>query len=129
MFKLELEPRFNDTDALGHINNAAYLSWFEHARKPVFQIFNPKLDLDEWNLILARIEIDYLSQGDYKKITTIETQVDKIGNSSFVLIQTAIQDQKIISKAKTVMVHFDYETNKPTPIVESIKAELTKHIQ
>ena len=129
MFKLELEPRFNDTDTLGHINNAAYLSWFEQARKPVFQIFNPTLDLDEWNLILARIEIDYLGQGNYNEITTIETQVGKIGNSSFVLIQKAVQDQKVISKAKTVMVHFDYESNKPTPIEESIKAELTKHIQ
>ncbi len=128
MFKLELEPRFNDTDALGHINNATYLSWFEQARKPLFKIFNPKLDLKKWNLIIARIEIDYLGQGDYCENVILETQVEKIGNSSVVLIQTAFQSSKKIAQAKTVMVYFDYEKNKATPLTEELKNKLTEHL-
>ena len=32
MFHYETEPRFSDTDALGHINNTVYPVWFEQAR-------------------------------------------------------------------------------------------------
>lgn len=55
MLELTFHPRFNDTDALGHINNASAASWFEEARRPIFEIFIPDLDPKKWNLILARI--------------------------------------------------------------------------
>ena len=32
MFHHEIEPRFNDTDALGHISNTAFPAWFEQAQ-------------------------------------------------------------------------------------------------
>jgi acyl-CoA thioester hydrolase len=97
-------PRFNDTDALGHINNASYATWFEEARRPIFEYFVPDLDPKKWNLIIARIEIDYLAQGHYQKPTTIKTSVEKIGSSSFVLLQEAFQDNVIISRGKSWLV-------------------------
>ena len=36
MFTKTITPRFNDTDALEHINNASFVSWFEDARRPIF---------------------------------------------------------------------------------------------
>lgn len=117
-------PRFNDTDALGHINNASYATWFEEGRRPVFEYFIPDLDPKKWNLIIARIEIDYLAQGYYQKATTIKTSVEKIGNSSFVLLQEAIQEGQVICRGKSYMVHFDYQTQKSVPIPEAVRARL-----
>ena len=57
-----IEPRFSDTDALGHISNTAFPVWFEDSRTEFFKIFHPSLDLDSWPLIIARIEIDFLAQ-------------------------------------------------------------------
>ncbi|MBC7185133.1 MAG: acyl-CoA thioesterase, partial [Marinobacter sp.] len=62
MFHLELEPRFSDTDALGHISNTTLPVWFEQARTPVFRIFHPTLEADTWPLIIARLEIDLMAQ-------------------------------------------------------------------
>ncbi len=118
------QPRFNDTDALGHINNASVASWFEEARRPIFEYFVPDLDPKKWNLILARLEIDYLAQGHYQKTTTIKTSVEKIGNSSFVLLQEAVQDDVVISRGKAFLVHFDYQTQKSRPIPDDIRAKL-----
>ncbi len=124
MIEYHLTPRFKDTDALGHINNAAYSTWFEEARRPIFEIFVPDLDTKKWNLIIARAEIDFLAQGNYQKEVLIETSMEKIGNSSFVLLQTAIQDQKPICKAKSFLVHFDYAIQKPQSIPDDIRVKL-----
>lgn len=117
-------PRFNDTDALGHINNASLATWFEEGRRPVFKYFVPDLDPKKWNLIIARIEIDYLAQGKFQEPTTIKTSVEKIGNSSFVLLQEAIQGEPVIGRGKSYLVSFDYQTQKSTPIPESIREKL-----
>ncbi|GAA3347828.1 hypothetical protein GCM10017717_23010 [Deinococcus persicinus] len=40
MFVTNLNVRFNDCDSLGHVNNSVYFTYFEEARKGLFQIFN-----------------------------------------------------------------------------------------
>lgn len=124
MKEYQFYPRFNDTDALGHINNASVATWFEEARRPVFELFIPDLDPKKWKLIIARVEIDYLAQGQYQSLTTIQTRVEKIGNSSFVLLQEAFQEGKIIARGKTFLVHFNYQTQKSEPIPAAIKSQL-----
>lgn len=124
MFEFKFFPRFNDTDALGHINNASYSTWFEEARRPVFEFFIPDLDPEKWTLILARVEIDFLAQGHYQKETVVTTKLEKLGNSSFVLLQEASQGNTVVCRGKAVLVHFDYQTNKSVPIPEMIRKNL-----
>lgn len=124
MLTQTITPRFNDTDALGHINNASIVTWFEQARKPIFEIFVPTLSPKDWNLILARIEVDYLGQGYYEKEVTLKTYFEKIGNSSMVIINEAFQEGEMIAKGKAIMVHFDYATNKSKPIPDDIREKL-----
>ncbi len=40
MFKEIIQPRFNETDALGHINNTVLTQWFEGARDPILHSTN-----------------------------------------------------------------------------------------
>lgn len=129
MFEQQLTPRFNDTDALGHINNASILTWFEEARRPLFRYFIPDLDPAKWNLIIARVEVDYLAQGEYQTPVQIQTWPEKIGNSSMTIIQEAQQNGKPIARGKAVMVHFDYEKNQSAAIPESIKEKLRAHLK
>ncbi|GAA6153600.1 acyl-CoA thioesterase [Pseudoteredinibacter isoporae] len=127
MFLHQLEPRFAETDALGHISNTIFPIWFEDARTPVFKIFNPNMNVHKWTLILARQEIDHTAQTFIGKSVTIQTGLGHIGNSSFELIQIAEQEGEIIAKGKAVLVHFDYEKQKASPIPEDIRAQLDAH--
>ena len=122
-------PRFNDTDALGHINNACITTWFEEGRRPIFEYFVPDLDPQKWNLIIARIEVDYLAQAFYQKQVIIKTVIEKLGNSSFVLLQEASQEEKIISRGKSYLVHFDYSEQKSIKIPDDISAKLKEILQ
>lgn len=123
---LIIRPRFNDTDALGHINNASVATWFEEARLPVFQLFVPDLDVKKWNLIVASIQIDYRAQLHYQHEVEITTQVQKIGNSSFTVLQTAQQYGKPAASGSTTLVHFDYQAQRSVPLTESLRKELEK---
>ena len=127
MFHLELEPRFSDTDALGHISNTTLPVWFEQARTPVFRIFHPTLEAETWPLIIARLEIDLMAQSYWHIPVKIKTGIGKIGNSSFHVIQEAWQGDNQIARGVAVLIHFDYEIEKALPIPDDIKARLAEH--
>lgn len=124
----KIMPRFADTDLLGHITNAALPLWFEEAREPIFRIFVPDLRQKKWNLIMARMEFDFLNETFFGREVEIRTSILKIGNSSFTVGQQAWQDGRLRVKGKMVAVHFDFDRKKSVPIPGSIKAELQKHL-
>jgi acyl-CoA thioester hydrolase len=129
MFSMNVVPRFYETDALGHINNTVLSSWFEAGREPVFRIFNPALNLGEWNLILARVEIDYVAQTHYGRNVEVRTWIEKIGNSSFVVAQEAWQDGACTARGKAVQVFFNYATQKSEPLPAEFRRQLEQHLQ
>jgi acyl-CoA thioester hydrolase len=122
MFTMKQQPRFSETDALGHINNTVIPVWFESARDPVFRIFNASLDLNSWNLIIAKIEVNYQAQVE------IRTSIKKVGNSSFTVFQQVFQADQCVAFGECIMVKFDYVTNKSAAITDEEKAELNKHL-
>lgn len=124
MLNLTILPRFNDTDALGHINNASIATWFEEARRPIFKKFIPDLNPKKWNLIIAKIEIDYLAQSYYQADVEIQTHFEKIGNSSMTILQKAVQNGEEIANGKCTMVYYDYDKKQPIPIPLDLKEDL-----
>lgn len=127
MFYYEAEPRFSDTDALGHINNTVYPVWFEQARTPIFRIFHPSLEPKGWPLILARMEVDLKAQCYWAMPVEVRSGIGKIGNSSFEVIQEARQNGRLVARGVTVLIHFDYETQASVSIPEPIRSELAGH--
>ena len=104
-----MEPRFCETDALGHINNTVLPMWFETARGPIFELFNPGQDLSKWNVILRKIDVDFLAQIYHGHAVEIRTRIGHIGSSSFVCEHEAWQRGKLVATGSAVMIYFDYE--------------------
>ena len=129
MLVTSIEPRFSDTDALGHIGNTAFPAWFEESRKSLFQVFHPTLDVQTWPLIIARTEIDFLAQAYWGKEVTIKTHIAKLGNSSCTLIHEAWQEDTMVAKCLAVMIYFDYESSKSVTIPDDIRQQLAAYIQ
>jgi acyl-CoA thioester hydrolase len=127
MFTMTITPRFGEIDGLRHINNNAIPTWFETGRNPVFQLFVPDMDFNKWNLIMARLEVDYVSQMKYGSDITIYTFISHIGRSSFEIYQEAWQNGELGAKGKAVIVHYDFQNQKSVSIPEVIKAKLREH--
>ena len=128
MFTLTIQPRFAETDALGHLNNATLPVWFEQARTPIFEIFVPTLSVREWNLILAKIEVEFVKEIFYGSDVEVRTAIEKLGNSSLVVYQEAWQNGELAAKGRAVMVHFDHQAKKSMPIPEGIRERLSDHL-
>ncbi|MGL4517652.1 acyl-CoA thioesterase [Shewanella sp.] len=121
---LDIHPRFTETDGLGHINNTVIPVWCEAARTPIFEIFNPELDLHQWNLIVAGFTVAFIAPTYYGKSVTVKTYVSRIGNSSFELTQTCWQAGNKTAEVKTTLVHYDYGSEKSRPIPTGIRTVL-----
>lgn len=124
MFTLSITPRFYETDAFGHINNTVMTGWFEAGRAPIFQIFTPDMNIQQLTLILARIEVDFVAQTHYGHEVMIKTGIEKVGNSSFVVIQEAWQNDVLVAKGKAVQVYFDFNTQKSDRIPDKYRVQL-----
>ncbi|MCQ2960361.1 MAG: acyl-CoA thioesterase [Bacteroidales bacterium] len=129
MFSYTITPRVADTDALGHINNTVLPCWFEEARTPLFKILNPTMDFNNWNLILARMEVDYLKQIFFHSQVEVKSWISRMGNSSFDITQELWQDGNLCARSKSVIVHFDFKTQKSVPIVGTMRSDLEAHLQ
>ncbi len=125
MFTLNVEPRFCETDALGHINNTTLPVWFEQAREPLFRVFVPSMKPRDWNLIIARIEVDFLAQLEFGDPVEIRTWLSRIGSSSMEITQEAWQCGACGARGKAVMIHFDYKQGRPAPIPETVRPQLS----
>lgn len=128
MLSYVITPRVADTDALRHINNTVLPCWFEEARTPLFRIFNPTMDFDNWNLIMARMEVDYLKQIFFHSQVEIKTWISRIGNSSLDIMQELYQNGNVCARSKVICVHFDFKTQKSISIDGDLRKELEAHL-
>jgi acyl-CoA thioester hydrolase len=131
-FSHRLEVRFRDCDAMGHTNNAVYLTYLEQARfahwRSLWGFGTPQLPPGLPGVILARVECDYRRPTKYGEVLEIRLTVAEIGRTSFRYEYEIVDDQgRTVLTAKTVQVMYDYTTEKPVPIPDEIKALLAVH--
>lgn len=129
MLKMIVTPRFGEVDGLKHVNNNVIGEWFELAREELYRYFIPDLDLslEKWNLILVRNETDFLGQIRYGQNVEIRTYILKIGNSSFTIGNEVWQNNELMAKGKSVIVHYDFINEKSIRIPEDIREKLKVH--
>ncbi len=127
MLSIEFDVRFYETDALQHVSNTVLVGWFETARLPIFKYFTPDLDLNNWPLILANYNVDFLEQIYLAGPVEVKTWVSHIGNSSFVVYQELWQSNVKKAKGTTTLVRFDYASKKSVRIPDDIRTKLEDH--
>ncbi|HVX40004.1 MAG TPA: thioesterase family protein [Gemmatimonadaceae bacterium] len=121
--RLEIQVRFGDTDALGHVNNAAYASYAELGRLEFLKMLGKHVT----NLILASLYIDYRRQVQYDDRVHIETWIDSLGRSSMTIAQAIYANDQLAADVKSVVVHFDYGAGKSMPLADDMRAVLESY--
>ena len=119
-YRTDIQVRFNDTDMLGHLNNTAHALYVEQARVTFFHA----LGMKKITLILAHISLDFRKQVTFGDSVHVETNVEKIGNSSVTLLQNIFANHALAVETKSVVVLFDYEAQKPKKIPDDLRRGL-----
>lgn len=126
IFKIPIEIRFRDIDAMNHVNNSVYFSYFEHGRlKFFYSIF------DEYGsiipTILAHIRCDFIRPVLITDHLLLCMWVGKLGNKSFNLgyrLENQSDESIVYAKAESVQVCYDYEKNVTTTLTDAFKEKL-----
>lgn len=121
MLKQIFQPRFCETDALGHISNTTLPIWFETAREPIFRWFSPDLDPSDWHLILGRMSYEFERELFYQHPVEVRTFISRIGNSSFEVYHEAWQSGQRCVTGSVTLVHFDYQSKKAKPLPGAVR--------
>ena len=130
-FSHRLEVRFRDCDAMGHTNNAVYLTYLEQARFAHWRLLwgfgNPQTPPDLPGVILARVEADYKRPSPLRRST--RGAPDRRANRPHQLhiheYEIVDAQGRLVLTANTVQVMYDYGTEKPVPIPDGIRALLS----
>ena len=127
-----IQIRFRDTDVVGHVNNAVYVTYFEMARIVLFkEIFNWNSNRDYLNtapVIVAMNSCNYKIPLFIGAKIKAECCVSKIGRKSFTIFTEIIDENNgaIYADGETVIVFYDYNIEKSIDIPQKYKLVLQK---
>jgi acyl-CoA thioester hydrolase len=112
--------RYGDLDPQGHVNNAAFMTYLEHARVAYVRqlgLWDGKSFL-QIGFILARVELDYKAPIQLIDQVEVGVRTSRLGNKSLDM-DYLIQSQEsgvVYGEGKTVQVAYDYQLGKTIPL-------------
>jgi acyl-CoA thioester hydrolase len=125
---VEIVVRFADTDAMGHVNNAVYLTYCEIARIRYWtDMTGEPIHLGTQgaeSLILAEARITYRAPAFHGEVITVETRATRIGRSSFTLEHRLLacvegDEPRLVAVSESILVRYDYATARPVALSEA----------
>jgi acyl-CoA thioester hydrolase len=122
-----IQIRFSDIDAMGHLNNAIYLTYFEIARvRYLDQIPNIDWDDKRYGLIVAKAEVNFKAPVFLSDIIEVHIRTSHIGTKSFAVEYEMVKvlangERSIAATGTTVQVAYDYIEHKSVPLLEQWK--------
>jgi acyl-CoA thioester hydrolase len=126
--RTEFPLRFNDTDMVGHVNNAVYSTIFEAARTAFFVEHRLFGRGSGFSPVIVRVEIDYLREINWPGTVTIETAVHRIGAKSFHLRHRASVGDRLVSRATGVSAVIDTHARHAVPLHDAWKTVLERYL-
>jgi acyl-CoA thioester hydrolase len=127
-FSQPIVVRYGDLDPQGHVNNAGFLTYMEHARMGYIQSLGlwDGISFLELGFILARLELDYKAPILMTDTIEIGVRVSRLGNKSLdmeYLVKESNTGQ-VFAKGKTVQVTYDYQEGVTIPIPKNWRDEI-----
>jgi len=118
-YETELQVRFADLDAMGHVNNATYATYLEQARVDYYADVLG-VGLDDIDTVLVNLEIDYRHEItlDHGTVTVV-MGVREIGESSVVVGYELRAGGHVAATAETTQVYVDPEAGTSRPLPEA----------
>lgn len=122
-FKLNIEPKATDFDAMGHVNNVVYLQWVQDVAEAHWKSVSGKNDsqINVW--VALRHEIDYKREIKPNEKITAETWVksmDGVKSERMTRIYNPETDQTK-AEARTIWCLLDAKSKRPKRISEEMK--------
>jgi acyl-CoA thioester hydrolase len=123
VFEHQVAVRWRDTDALGHVNHAVFLTYFEEGRDAFFtQVLG-----SEPIYVVARLEIDFRTEiRPSEELVRVRIEVERLGTTSLTTRETLTTSAgEIAAQARVITVRWDEDKRTPVPFSAAERDRLT----
>jgi len=124
----EVEVRFVDVDAMGHVNNARYATFFEEARvayfrKTVSEEFSDRELEKTFPFVLLDLYCRYLSPVRMGERLQVSIRLSRMGGKSFDFeyLITSRTDGRAVATGRTTQVYFNCARNQTEPVPDGLR--------
>jgi acyl-CoA thioester hydrolase len=126
VFERSVDVRWRDTDALGHVNHAVFLTYLEEGRDAFFV----EVLRSDPMYVVARIEVDFRAEVRLEdRRVTVRIEVERLGTTSVTTRETIIAPTgEPVAEARVVTVRWDPGARKPVPFGAESRTRLEKHL-
>jgi len=131
--RTDVEIRFRDLDAMGHVNNAVYFTYFEVARTGYARALGlvPAAGADPavaFPFILAGISCRFLSPAVFGESLGVHVRCVRIGRRSYELeyLATEAASGRAVAFGRSAQVQYDYAAGKTCPVPESFRSAVER---
>ena len=123
VFEHQVSVRWRDTDALGHVNNAVYLTYLEEARDAFYL-----RTLGDPIYVLVRLEIDFRAEVRHADRTVrVEIDVERLGTTSLTTRETLrTASGEVAAEARVITVRWDQDARAAVPFSDEQRAQLAE---
>jgi acyl-CoA thioester hydrolase len=132
LFSTNIEVRFRDLDALGHVNNAVYFTYFEEGRKhfskKVFGVSN----ISDFKFIMAHIQCDFLRPIKFNDHVILQMWVKDIGTKSFSFEYRIVDfsnETRVYATGESTQVCYDYDKNRSIEVPVKMRERLIRYLK
>ena len=125
VFERQVDVRWRDTDAIGHVNHVVFLTYLEEARD---ELYAHVLGGDRI-YVVARVEIDFRAEvrPDDRRVT-VRIEVERVGATSLTTRETIIGPSgQRVAQARVITVRWDADRHKPVPFSDAERARLATY--
>jgi acyl-CoA thioester hydrolase len=125
VFEMELDVRWGDMDAVGHVNNAKYFTYFEQARIGWLDSLEVAAMSRRSGPVMATATCEFKQAILHPARIVVEVLVGNPGRSSLPTgyrIRDARDPGIEYASGTSILVWVDYTTNKSVPLPDAIRA-------
>lgn len=118
IFTYEMDVRWRELDALGHVNNAQFLSYVEETRVQWFNTMQDIWQHPDCSPVVAAIHVDFRQPLHWPERIQVELFAVKRGGKSVTIghrITAADANQKVYAEGYTVLVWVDRDGRSVLP--------------
>ena len=97
---IPVQIRFTDIDALGHVNNAVYINYFDLGKTRYFEdVMQGNINWQDVGVVIVNINCSYFAPTLYEEPIDVMTKVTEVGSKSLRMEQRIINTSTMQTKA------------------------------
>lgn len=125
--RIAITVRFRDLDAMGHVNNSVYLTYFEEARVAYYRALTGKeLDPSTFDFVIAEITCTYRSPARLGEVLEVGIRASEVRSRSFVFeyVITERESKRLVATGRSVQVAYDYAAGRAKLLSDEVVARM-----